>query len=77
MPWYKFTPNGLPKDPTDPNQYTLNGNVPSPCPGSNNTLCSIQADDNMGHPTITVALLCEIIWALENKINSVNVSLRP
>ena len=77
MAWYRFKPNGILRDPTDPNQYTLNGNVPPPCPGSNSTLCSIQAEDNMGHPIITVTLLSEIVWALENKITTVNVFLKP
>lgn len=77
MPWYEFTPNGLPKDPCDPNQYTLLGNGPSACPGSNVVLCSIQAMDNMGQPILTFALICEIVRALENKTTSVNVFLKP
>ncbi|WP_400261338.1 hypothetical protein ACFX5U_15600 [Sphingobacterium sp. SG20118] len=77
MPWYQFTPLGLPRDPTDPNQYTLVGSVPSSCPGSNDILCSIQANDNMGHPIITVALISEMVRALENKTTTVNVFLKP
>ncbi|AIM38127.1 hypothetical protein KO02_16670 [Sphingobacterium sp. ML3W] len=77
MPWYQFTPPGIHKDPTDPNQYTYYGNVPSPCAGSNLILCSIQAFDNMGKPIITVALISEIAIALENKTTTVNVFLKP
>ncbi|UZJ63249.1 hypothetical protein OKW96_12045 [Sphingobacterium sp. KU25419] len=77
MPWYQFTPPGLPKDPSDPNQYTLVGNTPAACPGINLRLCSIQANDNMGHPIITVALISEIALALENKTTTVNVFLKP
>lgn len=77
MPWYQFTPPGLVKDPTDPNQYTLFGNVPAPCAGPNLILCSIQAADNMGKPIITCALISEIARTLENNTTSVNVFLKP
>lgn len=77
MPWYQFTPPGFFKNPTDPNQYTLFGTIPSPCAGPNVILCSIQASDNMGKPIITAALISEIAIALENKITTVNVYLKP
>lgn len=77
MPWYQFTPPGLPRDPTDPNQYTLFGSTPASCAGSNLIICSIQADDNMGKPIITVALISEMVRALENKATTINVYLKP
>lgn len=77
MAWYAFTPEGLPKDPCDPNQYTLIGNAPILCPGSNVFICCIQAMDNMGQPIITIALITEIARALENKTTTVNVFLKP
>ncbi|QQD16042.1 hypothetical protein [Sphingobacterium sp. UDSM-2020] len=77
MAWYVFTPSGLSRDPCDPNQYTLVGMNTPACSGVNNYLCAIQATDNMGQPIMTVMLICEIVRALENKTNSVNVFLKP
>ncbi|MGA6118309.1 hypothetical protein [Sphingobacterium anhuiense] len=76
MPWYTFTPLGMPRNPSDPNQYTLIGAPPS-CPNPNNYICSIQAMDNSGQPIITLPLLCEIAIALENRMESTNVLLKP
>ncbi|MDH5825829.1 hypothetical protein [Sphingobacterium faecium] len=77
MPWYSFTPGAAtPQDPSDPNQYTLFGMTPPPCPGGCK-ICAIQAMDNMGKPIITLALLREIIRALHNCTASTNVLLCP
>lgn len=75
MPWYVFQANGT--DVSNPNQYG-GAQVPAPtCPGDNNFLCAIQADDNMNHPTITDALILEIANALQNRADTTNVKLRP
>ncbi|QQD16041.1 hypothetical protein [Sphingobacterium sp. UDSM-2020] len=76
MPWYSFTPTLNPSEPANPNEYTLLGAVPS-CPGNNNFLCAIQANDNMGQPIIDAALLAEISLALQNRIDRTNVKLKP
>ncbi|MGJ1322849.1 hypothetical protein ACR780_09180 [Sphingobacterium faecium] len=77
MSWYAFTPAGLPKNPCDPNSYTLIGNTPPSCPNPNNFLCAIQANDNLGAPIITFPLQCEIAIALQNRTDTVNVLLKP
>jgi len=76
MPWYVFNPGSFPASPCDPNNYILVGTAPN-CPGVNNVLCAIQADDNMEHPILTAALCSEIATALQNKIDTTNVKLRP
>lgn len=76
MPWYIFTPSSSPGIPCDPSEYTLITGVPV-CPGVNNRLCGIQASDNSGHPIITFSLCSEIATALTNKIDTVNVRLKP
>jgi len=78
MAWYLFTPplTGTP-NPSDPNQYTLNGDGSTPpvCP-FNDTVCAIQAPDNSGKPIISTALRQEIITAVNNKTESANVLLK-
>ncbi|UIR57401.1 hypothetical protein LZQ00_06180 [Sphingobacterium sp. SRCM116780] len=74
MPWYLFTPTS-PCLPCDPNNYTLLGAVPPPCPPPNNFLCAIQANDNAGKPVITAALCAEIAYALQCRIDTTNVRL--
>lgn len=77
MAWYKFTPPAMGvEDPSDPNQYTLVGTTPPSCPGGCK-VCAIQATDNMGVPTMTIALYREIIRALQNCMAGVNVLLCP
>ncbi|MGA6118310.1 hypothetical protein [Sphingobacterium anhuiense] len=76
MPWFSFTPGGLPRNPCDPNQYTLVAGPPS-CPNPNNYLCAIQAINNFGVPIITTAVVIEIVLALENRMESTNVMLKP
>lgn len=76
MPWYSFTPTLSPSNPHDPNEYTLLGSAPS-CPGVNNFICAIQANDNMGKPDITVELCIELLIALQNRIDRTNVKLKP
>jgi len=76
MPWYEFTPTLSPSQPANPNEYTLIPN-PLPCPGSNEVLCVIQANDNMGKPILNLALVSEIALALQNRIDTTNVKLKP
>ncbi len=77
MAWYAFTPAGNPRNPCDPNSYTLIGIIPPSCPNPNNRLCAIQAFDNMGQPIFTLALQCEIAIALQNRTDTVNVLMKP
>ena len=78
MPWYSFTPLGLaPYNTGDPNNYTLVGSTPPSCPAPNNFLCAIQANDNLGKPIFTQALALEMASAINNRIDTVNVQLRP
>lgn len=77
MPWYAFTPAGNPRNPCDPNNYTLIGIIPPSCPNPNNWLCAVQAFDNMGQPIFTLALQCEIAIALQNRTDTVNVLMKP
>lgn len=77
MPWYQFTPAGSPRNPADPNSYTLVGSTPPSCPNPNNFTCAIQANDNSGQPIITAALQVELLIALENRTESTNVLLKP
>lgn len=79
MPWYLFCPTGIipPYDVCDPNNYIIVGTTPPTCPNPNNFLCAIQAMDNQGRPIITCALRCEIANAVNNRIDTTNVMLRP
>lgn len=80
MPWYTYSPN-----PTDPfpydagnlNSYTNVGGSPPTCPSPNNHLCSIQANDSGGKPIITLPLALEMATALNNRVDTTNVQLRP
>ncbi|MFD2904876.1 hypothetical protein [Sphingobacterium anhuiense] len=73
MPWYAFTPVPPSCDPCDPNNYTLVGSTPPPCPAPNIFLCAIQAMDNMGKPLIVPC--AEIAYAISNSIDTANVQL--
>ncbi|MOA49248.1 hypothetical protein D3C78_1721040 [compost metagenome] len=78
MPWYSYNPvDAFPHDACNPNSYTNVGNTPPSCPSPNNHLCAIQANDNAGKPIFTRALLCEIVTALNNRVDTTNVQLRP
>ncbi|WP_400261321.1 hypothetical protein ACFX5U_15510 [Sphingobacterium sp. SG20118] len=77
MPWYLFMPTTTSSDPCDSNNYRLHGNTPPPCPGSNDQLCAIFALGFMGKPIITDDLCAEIIYALQNGIETANVLLKP
>lgn len=77
MPWYSYTPITFPGNICDPNNYTLAGIFPPSCPNPNLNLCAIQALDNLGHPIITFALMCEIATALQTHFESTNVLLKP
>lgn len=77
MPWYLFTPTSTPRQTSNPNEYTLVTGNPPLCPGANNFLCAIQAIDNLGQPIIPYLLLAEISDALENRIDTTNVKLKP
>lgn len=77
MPWYSYTPITFPGDICNQNNYTLLGIFPPVCPSPKLRLCAIQAVDNLGHPILTPALICEIATALQNRAESTNVLLRP
>lgn len=77
MPWYLYTPITFPPDTCNPNNYTLVGVLPPSCPSPNNFLCAIQASDIMGLPNLTFALMCEISTALQGRIDTTNVKLKP
>lgn len=77
MPWYSYNPPGLFGDICNPNNYTLVGILPPFCPSPKQRLCAVQALDNFGLPILTPALICEISTAMQNRLESVNVLLRP
>lgn len=78
MPWYLFNPiDTFPHDACDPNNYNLIGIIPPSCPSPKIRLCAIQASDNLGLPIITLALACEMGAAVNNKVETTNVLLRP
>jgi hypothetical protein len=78
MPWYLYTP-GLVPNISDPNQYGPPLAIPPNCPSPKNYLCAIQATDNSGHPWLlgNITLFIEIANALNTRMESVNVKLRP
>jgi len=78
MPWYEFTPAGGPPHAIcDHNSYTYVGMTPPTCPTPKKSLCAIQANDSGGQPIMTYALVCEIGSALQNRMDSTNVMLKP
>lgn len=78
MPWFVFCPLGsVPYDICDPNNYVLVGSTPPICPSPKIYLCAIQAANNIGQPLLTFPLLCEIATAVNNRVETVNVLLRP
>ncbi len=77
MPWYSYTPITFPGNICDPNNYTLLGIFPPVCPSPKVRLCAIQALDSFGQPILTPALFCEIATAMQNRMEGVNVLLRP
>ncbi|MEN5232889.1 hypothetical protein [Sphingobacterium faecium] len=80
MPWYSFQPIDLyPHNVGSPNNYQLVGINPPNCPNPNNFLCAIQAPDNAGKPNFGAApnLILEIANAVNNRLESTNVLLRP
>lgn len=77
MPWYYYTPAGPPYNPCDPNQYTLVVGLPPGCPGANNYMCALQAVDSAGQPIITPDLCAEVATALQGRIDTTNVKLKP
>lgn len=80
MPWYLFNPvDPFPHNTVDPNNYNLVGLIPPTCPSPNLRLCSIQAADNLGKPNFALSpnLPAEIANALNNRVDTTNVLLRP
>lgn len=78
MPWYSFNPiDAFPHDTTNPNNYNLVGINPPNCPSPKLHLCAIQANDNLGLPIITGALVAEIANAVNNNFDFPNAILRP
>ena len=75
MPWYIFNPGNATPNPSNRNQYSMNGMTPPNCPGNRN-ICAIQSLDSGGLPIMTTVLLGEIIKALETGNESANVSLK-
>ncbi|UIR57400.1 hypothetical protein LZQ00_06175 [Sphingobacterium sp. SRCM116780] len=73
MPWYSYIGGSV----CGPNSYTLVGSNPPFCPTPKKFLCAIQANDSGGQPILTFALLCEIGNALQNRMDSTNVKLKP
>lgn len=78
MPWYSYSPaDSFPYDPAFLPSYTNVGLNPPSCPSPNDHLCSIQANDLGGAPIITTALALEMARALNNRVDTTNVKLRP
>ena len=77
MPWYIYNPGAT--DVSNPNNYGGPLSSAPACPGANNFLCAIQANDNLGHPDLTgnIALFIEMANALNSRIDTINVKLRP
>lgn len=76
MPWYLYTPITIPRDPLNPNNYTLVVGLPPACPGLNNFICAIQSA-GVPQPIINQSLCEEMALALVNKIDTTNVKLKP
>ena len=78
MPWYTYNPTGpTPYDAGNLGFYTNVGSTAPTCSGNNNFLCAIQASDISGSPDITLSLALEMTTALNNRIDTANVRLRP
>ncbi|WP_400261335.1 hypothetical protein ACFX5U_15585 [Sphingobacterium sp. SG20118] len=74
MPWYVYNAGGT--NVSNPNNYILIGSTAPTCTSPKLFLCAIQANDNMGWPTVTNALILEIANAVNNVTESTNVKLR-
>lgn len=71
MAWFSLTGS----NPTNPNDYTLQGSQPS-CPGAEQ-VCAIQANEDANNaPDITTSLLEEMVQALHNGAATTNVKLK-
>ncbi|MGJ1322844.1 hypothetical protein ACR780_09155 [Sphingobacterium faecium] len=76
MPWYSYIAGR--QDSGNPNNYTYVGSTPPSCPSNKLYLCAIQAQDNLGAPDLTnINLFIEIANAINNRVESTNVKLRP
>ncbi|WP_400261339.1 hypothetical protein ACFX5U_15605 [Sphingobacterium sp. SG20118] len=74
MPWYPYNPAAT--DVSAPNNYGTSTPTPPSCGTPKDFLCAIQANDNMGSPTITAALILQIANAVNNRTESATVKLR-
>lgn len=75
MYWYIFKQEG--NDISDSNQYTRVESIPESYDGLKNHLYAIRTNDDNGKPILTdIDLIMEIVNALRNKKESINVLLR-
>jgi hypothetical protein len=77
MPWYVYNPGAT--NVSDPNNYGPPLTTAPACPGANEYLCAIQANDNLGHPILAgqIALFIEMANSLNSRTDGINVKLRP
>lgn len=76
MPWYVYDAAAL--DVSNPNNYGPALSTPPTCPNPKNFLCAVQTNDISGSPDLTsFALMVEIANAINNRLESTNVKLRP
>jgi len=76
MPWYIY--DAAATDVSDPNNYGSPTTLPPVCPSPKNFLCAVQTNDISGSPDLTsFALMAEIANAINNRLESTNVKLRP
>lgn len=73
MPWFRLTSGS----PTNPNNYSFEGNTPpTDCLGTDQ-ICTIQAANNGSNkPVLTASLKDEMIDALHDGAPSDNVQLK-
>lgn len=72
MNWFTFTGS----DPADSTHYTLATGTPS-CVNPQQQLCAIQATNNGNNePDLDIAILSEMVQALNASGNTTNVSLK-
>ncbi|UIR57396.1 hypothetical protein LZQ00_06150 [Sphingobacterium sp. SRCM116780] len=78
MPWYPYLPTGTPPySVINTNYFGPPQAYPPACAPPHDFLCAIQATDSSGQPVITFALLEEMEFAINNRIETTNVKLRP
>lgn len=73
MSWFEYTGS----DPADSAHYTLVTNEPTNCGSDEEQICAIQAlNDGADNPVLDIAMLSEMVRALNVPENTTNVRLK-